>query len=142
MKKFSYAVLVSVLMLSAANAYNPPVYGDDVFELSSPRQLTNSSSVVGGGLFYASPESMIANPALSAREQRVDLNLAYTGLISSDESNDKRYGNAFQLGCLCLMSQNQILILRTSLLFSILFLDWLKQKIFLLLLILTIQRMP
>ncbi len=100
MKKFSYAVLVSVLMLSAANAYNPPVYGDDVFELSSPRQLTNSSSVVGGGLFYASPESMIANPALSAREQRVDLNLAYTGLVSSDESNDKRYGNAFQLGIL------------------------------------------
>lgn len=100
MKKFSCAAAVFVLMLSAANAYNPPVYGDNIFELSSPRQLTNGSSVVGGGLFYASPESLTVNPALTAREQRIDLNLAYTGLVSSDKTNEIRYGNAFQAGIL------------------------------------------
>ena len=100
MKKFSCAVVVFALMLTAASAYNPPVYGDNVYELSSPRLLTNGSSVVGGGLFYASPESLVVNPALTAREQRVDLNLAYTGLFSSDEANSNRYGNAFQFGIL------------------------------------------
>lgn len=100
MKKFSCAALVFVLMLSAVSAYNPPVYGDNLFELSSPRQLTNGSSAVGGGLFYASPESIAVNPALTAREQRVDLNIAYTGMFSSDESNKSRYGNAFQFGIL------------------------------------------
>ena len=100
MKKLSCAAIVLLFVLSAANAYNPPVYGDDIFELSSPRQLINGSSVVGGGLFYASPESMIANPALTAREQRVDLNVAYTGLVSSNKENSIRYGNAFQLGIL------------------------------------------
>jgi len=100
MKKFSCAVAVFVLMLSAASAYNPPVYGDDIFELSSPRQLANGSSVTGGALFYASPESITVNPALPAREQRVDLNLAYTGLVSSNKENSHSYGNAFQLGIL------------------------------------------
>ncbi|MBO4533501.1 MAG: hypothetical protein J5726_07370 [Treponema sp.] len=100
MKKLLCAVAVFGLMLSAASAYNPPVYGDDIFELSSPRQLANASSVVGGGLFYASPESIIVNPALTAKEQRVDLNLAYTGLISTNKENSMRYGNAFQGGIL------------------------------------------
>ena len=100
MKKFFTAAAVFLLILTAANAYNPPVYGDNIFELSSPRQLVNGTSCVGGGLFYASPESLVANPALTAKEQRIDLNAAYTGLFSSDESNDKRYGNAFQFGIL------------------------------------------
>ena len=96
MKKFFSAAALFMLVVTAASAYNPPVYGDDIFELSSPRQLANASSVVGGGLFYASPESIIVNPALTAKEQRVDLNLAYTGLISSNKDNSIRYGNAFQ----------------------------------------------
>ena len=100
MKKFFSAAVVLVLVLSAVNAYNPPVYGDDLFELSSPRELTNGSSVVGGGLFYASPESLAVNPALTAKEQRIDLNAAYTALISSDKDNSSRYGNAFQAGIL------------------------------------------
>ncbi len=100
MKKFFSAAAVFLLILTAASAYNPPVYGDNVFELSSPRQLVNGTSCVGGGLFYASPESLVANPALTAKEQRIDLNVAYTGLFSSDETNSKRYGNAFQFGLL------------------------------------------
>ena len=100
MKKFFSAAVLFTLVVAAASAYNPPVYGDSFFELSSPRQLTNGSSVVGGGLFYASPESLVANPALTAKEQRIDLNLAYTGLVSSDKENSNRYGNAFQGGIL------------------------------------------
>ena len=101
MKKFFSAALLFMLVAGAASAYNPPVYGDNLFELSSPRQLANGSSAVGGGLFYASPESMGANPALTAKEQRIDLNLAYTGLVSSNaENGNKRYGNAFQAGIL------------------------------------------
>ena len=100
MKKFLSAAAVFVLILSAASAYNPPVYGDNLFELSSPRQLANGSSVVGGGLFYASPESIAVNPALTAKEQRIDLNIANTSLFSSDETNDSRYGNALQFGLL------------------------------------------
>ncbi len=100
MKKFFSAAVLLLLVVSAASAYNPPVYGDDIFELSSPRQLANSSSVVGGGLFWANPESILVNPALPAKEQRVDLNLAYTGLISSNKENSIRYGNAFQGGIL------------------------------------------
>ena len=100
MKKFFSAAAVLVFVLSAVNAYNPPVYGDNLFELSSPRQLANGSSVVGGGLFYASPESIAVNPALTAKEQRIDLNLANTSLFSSNDTNDSRYGNAFQAGIL------------------------------------------
>ena len=100
MKKFFSAAVIFTLVVAAASAYNPPVYGDDIFELSSPHQLANASSVVGGGIFYASPESMIANPALPAKEQRVDLNLAYTGLVSSNDANETKYGNAFQFGIL------------------------------------------
>ena len=100
MKKFFSAAAVFFLILSAASAYNPPVYGDNLYELSSPRQLVNGTSCVGGGIFYASPESMVANPALTAKEQRVDLNLAYTGLVSSNTENSSRYGNAFQFGVL------------------------------------------
>ena len=100
MKKFFNAAALFMLVVTAASAYNPTVYGDNVFELSSPRQLTNGSSAVGGGLFYASPESMVANPALPAKEQRIDLNLSYTGMVSSNTENSKRYGNAFQFGIL------------------------------------------
>ena len=100
MKRLACSAIVFCLILSAVSAYNPPAYGDSFLELSSPRQLTNGSSVTGGGLFYANPESMITNPALTAKEQRVDLNFAYTGLVSSNKENSIRYGNAFQGGIL------------------------------------------
>ncbi|MBO4858997.1 MAG: hypothetical protein J5527_10845 [Treponema sp.] len=94
----AFAVL-SVIVFSAA-AYNPPVNGDVFYELSSPRQLTNASSVTGGALFYAGPESLITNPALTATEQRVDLNAAYTALLGHDADGDSSYGQAFQAGIL------------------------------------------
>lgn len=100
MKRLSCAAVILTMLLSAVCAYNPPAYGDSFYELSSPRQLTNGASCTGGGIYFASPESITVNPALTAREQRIGLNLAYTGMISSNDENSKKYGNAFQAGIL------------------------------------------
>lgn len=100
MKRFLIAVVAIVLITFSASAYNPPINGDVFYELSSPRQLTNASSVTGGALFYAGPESLITNPALTANEQRVDLNLAGTFLWGNNEQNDFTCGGAGQLGIL------------------------------------------
>lgn len=99
MKKY----VITIIMLSfsfLAFAYNPPVEGDNLFELSSARQLANGTSVAGGGLFYANPHSININPALTAGAQRIGLNIGYTALISSNEANKASYANAFQLGTL------------------------------------------
>ncbi len=100
MKRFLVAVAALSVIAFSASAYNPPVNGDAFYELSSPRQLTNASSVTGGALFYAGPESLITNPALTASEQRVDLNLAYTALLGHEADGDSSYGQALQAGIL------------------------------------------
>ena len=100
MKKSIVTGIVMGFLLTVVHAYNPPVNGESFFELSSPRQLTNAGSSAGGPLFYANPESIIVNPALTALEQRVDLNLAYTALFSSNPLDSNSYGNAFQMGIL------------------------------------------
>ena len=100
MKKLLSAIAVMSVIAFSAAAYNPPVNGDVFYELSSPRQLTNASSVTGGALFYAGPESLITNPALTASEQRVDLNFGYTALFGNDGEGNSSYGQAFQLGIL------------------------------------------
>lgn len=93
MKKIVSMLTAGILVLSAVSAYNPPVMGENFYELSSPRQLSNANSSTGGGIFYEGPDSILVNPALSAGEQRVVLNLANTELFSSGN-----YGDAFQLG--------------------------------------------
>lgn len=100
MKRFAIAAVAMSIITSAISAYNPPISGDSFYELSSPRQLTNGSSVTGGGLFYANPESLNVNPALTATEQRIDLNLGYTALFAGNSDNGSSYGNAFQTGIL------------------------------------------
>ena len=100
MKRFLVAVAAISVIAFSASAYNPPVNGDVFYELSSPRQLTNASSVTGGALFYASPESLITNPALTATEQRIDINLAGTVLFGKNFEGDASYGGAFQAGML------------------------------------------
>ena len=98
MKRF---LLVSVFILTTSflNAYNPPINGENFLELSSPKLMTNGASSSGGGIFSTGPDSLVVNPALTATDQRVVLNLAYTGLFSSQDANAK-YGNAFQAGIL------------------------------------------
>ena len=90
MKKIVSMLTAGILVLSAVSAYNPPVMGENFYELSSPRQLSNANSSTGGGIFYEGPDSILVNPALSAGEQRVVLNAAGTFLSSS--------GGAGQLG--------------------------------------------
>ncbi len=81
-------------------AYNIPTNGENFLDLSSPRALSGFSSSTGTSIELINPESINSNPALTAEEQRVDLNLSYTGIFSTSSWNSTSYGNAFQLGIL------------------------------------------
>lgn len=100
MKKILTTVIFTGLFAASLAAYNPPVNGENFLELSSPKTLTEAASVTGGALFVASPDSLTVNPALTAGEQRTELNLGYTALVSSNEANNSKFGSAFQLGFL------------------------------------------
>ncbi|MCR5187716.1 MAG: hypothetical protein K6C97_02180 [Treponema sp.] len=96
MKKITAAAFVITLLMSALSAYNPPVGSEDMCLLSSPRALTGSLSVTGGAIFSAGAESIVVNPALTASEQRINLNFAYTMLLSGNDQDESRFGSAFQ----------------------------------------------
>lgn len=96
MKKITAAAFVMTLLLSALSAYNPPVGSEDMCLLSSPRALSGSLSVTGGAIFSAGAESIVVNPALSASEQRTNLNFGYTFLLSGNKQDESRFGSAFQ----------------------------------------------
>ena len=100
MKKIVITSFIIAGLTAALNAYNPPVNGENFLELSSPKTLTESASVAGGPLFSAGPDSLIANPALTAGEQRVNLNVGYTALLSENDINNAKFGSAFQAGIL------------------------------------------
>ncbi len=96
MKKIASAVILASLVLSAVHAYNPPAGAEQLDFLSSPTSLSGAKSVTGGALFEAGADSIIVNPALTAKEQRVNLNLGYTFLYSSEEYNESQIGHAVQ----------------------------------------------
>lgn len=99
MKKTSVAVLLTAMILSTVSVFaETPAFGESFYELSSPTALTSGSSVTGGAIFSAGPESLIANPALISKEQRVKLNLADTVLFSVNSEDEHKVGDAFQLG--------------------------------------------
>lgn len=112
MKKITVAVIMTAMILSTVSVFaqttggddvkpNVPVvpnFGESIYELSSPTALTSGVSVTGGAIFSASPESLIANPALISKEQRVKLNLADTVLFSVNSENEHKAGDAFQAG--------------------------------------------
>lgn len=98
MKKIGIAIAAFALILSSASAYNPPELSENLWNLSSTRNLTGMNSVAGVGTLGCSSDSIVLNPALTAQAQRVSLNLGYTALITYDPSDD--YGNAFQAGIL------------------------------------------
>ncbi len=99
MKKITMAVAV---MFTAAfifaDNFNPPVGGHNLYNISSPTQLTSASSSAGGGIFLAGPDSIAFNPALASREQRVQLDFGFTALVSTVEENGG--GAAMQTGIL------------------------------------------
>ena len=96
MKKIAVTAVMVTLLLSALNAYNPPVGSEDMCLLSSPRTLSGGLSVTGGAIFAAGAESIVVNPALTASEQRVNLNVAGTFLYSGNDLDESKIGTALQ----------------------------------------------
>lgn len=77
-------------------AYNPPVNGENLFELTSPQQIAGASSIAGGGIKNVNSSSVVINPALIAGEQRWSIDVDYTALV--DFSGTENYGQAMQAG--------------------------------------------
>lgn len=100
MKKLAVTAVIATLLLSAVNAYNPPVGSEDMCLLSSPTSISGGLSVTGGALFSAGAESIVVNPALTASEQRVNLNLGYTFLYSGNDKDENQIGTAIQAAIL------------------------------------------
>lgn len=100
MKKLLLTFFAAEMVLTAAYSYNPPAGGEDLNLLGSPANLSGANSVTGGALFNAGADSILVNPALTAREQRVNLTAGYTFLYSVDDDNKKQAGSAFQTGIL------------------------------------------
>ncbi len=99
MKKIMTAGLLAAVLIASVNAReNVPLGAENLYELSSPTALTSGASVTGGAIFSSGPESLIVNPALTSREQRVKLNLADTFLFSANSENAVKLGDAFQAG--------------------------------------------
>src|SRR5574344_834897 len=96
-------VLLLTSFLAVASslfAYNPPVGGESIYRITEPNLLSDSGSASGGPLFTVVPGSITFNPALTALNQRILLDVSYTGLFDTNSVNtsDKKYGQGFQLG--------------------------------------------
>lgn len=100
MKKLLFTLFAAGMLLTAAYSYNPPAGGEDLNMIASPVNLSGANSVTGGALFDANADSILVNPALTAREQRVNLTAGYTFLYSANDINAKHIGHAFQSGIL------------------------------------------
>ncbi|MCR5698682.1 MAG: hypothetical protein K6G52_03455 [Treponemataceae bacterium] len=77
-------------------AYNPIVYADNYYELTSPEMISGASSVTGGGVQDTVSSSIAVNPSLIAGEQRYMMDVDYTALFSSATS--LTYGQTLQAG--------------------------------------------
>lgn len=91
MKKLILTLTAGLLALTSAFAYNPPVQGENLFFLSHPELLTGGNSAAGGGIQSVIPASGTINPALIGLEERVSLDLGYTGMFNS-KPRDGRTG--------------------------------------------------
>ncbi len=100
MKKSFLSLVVGLFSLGAVFAYNPPVQGENLFYLSHPELLTGGNSVAGGGLESIIPASGTINPALIGLEERVTIDLGYTGMINGlpKWEGNKKYAQAFGTG--------------------------------------------
>lgn len=99
-KRVLMSLVVSLYCLFAVMhlfAYNPPVAGERLGQLTGAAALVSASSAAGGGIFYADSHSTNFNPALTAFEQRYALNLGFDVLVSGEQ---KKLGGAFQAGLL------------------------------------------
>ncbi len=83
MKRF-LCTAAMVLSLSCVFSIDFPIGGDYAFRLTNPELLSGAGSVAGGGFYTSGPSSIVNNPALTANDQRIMLNLGYTALFSSE----------------------------------------------------------
>lgn len=98
MTKKIFTVVAVVMTVAAVYAYSPAVGSESLFELSGTSGMTYASSVAGGGIRYINPASIAVNPALTAKNQRVGLNLGYAALFTNGEALN--FGSMFQIGML------------------------------------------
>lgn len=97
MKKL-LCILAIVSSFSFAFSIDLPVGGDYIFRLSNPEVLAGAASSAGGGFYTTGPSAIINNPALTANDQRIMLNLGYTALFSSKENAG--FGSGMQVALL------------------------------------------
>lgn len=97
-KKTLTAALVFCVLGLNLHAYNPPAGGELVFRLVNPDLLSGAGSAAGGALWSAVPGAPLVNPALTAGDQRVMLDLGYTALIAAGDPNP--FGSAARIGAL------------------------------------------
>ena len=90
MKKILGTAFAAMLLTASLSAYNPPAGGQNVLRLTEPQLITGAHSAAGGGLFGVTPASIVNNPALTAWEQRITLDVAGTLFINSN--TDDPYG--------------------------------------------------
>ncbi len=97
-KPFFTAVIL-IQLFAAATAlygYNPPLGNESVLSLFSPLTTGGTANAAGSSLGSALPGELTVNPALSAGEQRVVLDVSYAGLYGAED--DSGYGNIINLG--------------------------------------------
>lgn len=98
MKKVAVVLATLLGAVSRLFAYNPPVGGESIFRIGNPDLLAGAGTASGGPVFTVVPASIAFNPALTAFEQRVVLNVTYVGMLDLKSDEGDKYGQAFQLG--------------------------------------------
>lgn len=91
-------VLIGIGISVAAFAYNPPCQGENLTGFINPHQMTAGFSTAGGPLLTITPSSVMVNPALGSYQNRVTLDIGYTGIFTADEN--RPYSQAFGTGIL------------------------------------------
>ena len=105
LKKYLFSILLVIAGVISVFAYNPPMYGEDMYNFVSPEALSFGNSVTGGAIQSVAVEDIAVNPALVAGEQRFTLKLSGSLLFQSNEAAlasgfEKQKGGAAQLGML------------------------------------------
>lgn len=93
-KILNIAILLFAISISLF-ALNPIVGGENIYQIASPDTLSNGNSVTGGALPYSTAVNIATNPALTATEQRVVVDIAFTSLM---EIPTEKFGFAGHVG--------------------------------------------
>lgn len=97
---FKRIKLILLLGMVFSFAIADEYVGEEIaFKLTNPDLLTGASSSCGGSFFSAGANAISVNPALTAGEQRVMLNISYTSLFNPS-NEDSSMGAGAQLGLL------------------------------------------